>query len=335
MGDLERGRLFLVAPKGHRYQLPATGRIPSGAGSLEALASPNEALRYLGYRALQAMPGEKARQLLADRLADRAQPAHQRARAFWAAASLSPNPAEWIRRTITDQDPLLRGAAIRACRVLDREGDYDTMLAGCAGDSDPQVRAAAAIALRFADRSASDEAWAAIAQTYRGKDRWFLEALGIGAELRWPSRFAAYLKATGDKPHADLVWRARCAEALPFLEKLIVAAPDSERDRFMRALHFHPKSPALQQLALGLFRNGSPQLATMVALEMLDPAAIESADEGKRLEELTLARRESPDLVALATRYNQQSEKVLAALLEFIVAHRNDNDGANAARHLL
>ncbi len=335
MGDIQRGRIFLVAPKGHKYSAPKLDNFSNEAGAMAALASPNEETRYLAYAALRKMPEAKSQQLLTTRLADRSQPAHLRARAFWAAASLNPKPGILIRKTITDQDPLLRGAAIRACRVLDPTGDYDGSFVDLARDPDPAVRAEAAIALRFADRSSSDEAWAAIAKTYEGGDRWFVEALGIGAELRWKSRFSAYLKATGNKPHADLVWRARCEEALPFLGKLIIAAPDApQRDRYLRSLHFHPKSDARQQFALALFESGKPEI-TSLALKELDLETIEKAGGIKRLEKMALAAKGSPALVELATRYNLQSDEVLAALLEFINANRNNNEGANAARHLL
>jgi len=44
MRDLERGRIFLVAPKGHRYPAPEVD-LESEAGVLKALNSPNEATR--------------------------------------------------------------------------------------------------------------------------------------------------------------------------------------------------------------------------------------------------------------------------------------------------
>jgi putative membrane-bound dehydrogenase-like protein len=331
MGDIERGRIFLVAPGGHKYSAPPID-LSNDGGILKALASPNEATRYLAYTALRKMDRMVRQRVLQTRDAD---PAHLRGRAFWALVSLAPKPQSILEKTLGDKDPLLRAAAVRAFRVVDPKGNHDAFLARSAKDPDPAVRAETAIALRFSDRSSADEAWATIAKTYQGDDRWFVEALGIGAELNWSSRFAAYLKATGNKPHPDLVWRARCEEALPFLGKLIIAADEAkDRDRYVRSLHFHPKSDARQEFALALFKEGSPEVAVL-ALQELDRSAIDKAGGVKRLEELALQGKDSPALVELATRFNLQSDAVLAALLKFIVAHRNDSDGANAARHLL
>lgn len=332
MGDLDRGRIFMVAPKGHKYTVPKFD-VSTPEKALQQLASPNEAVRYLAYQALKKQDGAPA--LLTKTFADSAQPIHVRARAFWAAASFSKNPSTFIYKAIADDNALLRGAGVRACRILDPQRNYDKLFAGLASDEDPQVRAAAAIALRFSDRPTGHAAWAALAATHKGEDRWFVEALGIGADLHWSDRFQAYLKATGNKPHSDIVWRARCEEALPFLGKAVIAAKDdSDRSRFVRSLHFHPQSDARKQFAVSLFTEGGPEVVQL-ALGELDRESIEQAGGLKRLEELAIAGKGTPVLVELATRFNLQSDEILSALLEFITSHRNNPQGATAARHLL
>ena len=333
MRDIERGRLFIVAPKGHKYSAPKLD-LKTTDGILAALASPNEATRFLAYTALQKMDPPKAQKTLQDEYKSAVTP-HLRARVFWAAACLSQNPREVIEQTLADRDPLLRGAAVRASRILDPEGDYDQALGKLAGDADPAVRAEAAVALRFSDRSSGHEAWAALAATYQGDDRWFLEALGIGADLHWSARFKAYLATTANKPHPDLVWRARCGEALPYLGTNILSAKKGpDRDRLLRSLHFHGKSNARQQFALTLFESGNPDVSAL-ALEMLDLETIKNSGGLEKIEEMALSAKDSPALVELATRFNLQSDAILSALLKFIVSNRNNSDGANAARHLL
>lgn len=339
MGDIERGRIFIVAPKGHKYHAPKLDMKESG-GWIAALASPNEATRYLAYKMFKELPPAITADLTKEILTrpgyrtKKMAPLHERARAFWAAVTILDQKDAVIDVCYQLDEPLLRASAVRAWRIVDPTGDHDDFFARCASDPDVQVRAEAAIALRFSDRSTGDEAWAAIAKTYQGDDRWFLEALGIGADLHWSSRFQSYLKATNDKPHPDLVWRARCPEALPSLGELIIAAEDDERARYLRALQFHNKSDARRLLVLALFESGDPELSSL-ALKELDLATIEKAGGVKRIEEMALAAGDSPALVELATRYNLQSEAILTALLKFIGTNRNKSAGANAARHLL
>jgi len=333
MGDIDRGRIFIIAPIGHKYAAPKLD-FSNPRGALAALASPNEAVRYLAHAALRKL-GSGVVQLALQEMSGTAQPAHLRARAFWAAADLSRNPRPLIEKLLKDRNPLLRATAVRSCRILDHTGDYDKALGSLAGDPDPAVRAEAAIALRFIERPTADQAWASLAASYQGGDRWLLEALGIGADLRWSPRFRAYLATTGNKPHPDLVWRARCGEALSHLGPLIISArEDSERDRYLRALHFHGESDERQQFALALFESGNPDISTL-ALKELDLETIRNSGGIRKLEEMALKARGSAALVELATRFNLQSDAILSALLEFIVANRNNSEGANAARHLL
>ena len=334
MRDLERGRIFVVAPKGHRYSAPKLD-LSKPASALAALNSPNMATRYLGYTALQGMADKAEVRTSIRKLADSSSDPLLRARSFWFLASNTEDPSTLIKTFLEDKNPLLRGAAVRACRILDRKGNYDKALSDRARDADPAVRAEAAIALRFIDRPTAHAAWAGIAASYQGDDRWFLEALGIGADLHWTPRFKAYLSATGNKPHPDIVWRARCGEALTHMGPLILSASKGPaRDRYLRALHFHGKSPERQQFALALFESGNPDVSAL-ALEELDLETIRESGGIRKLEEMALKARDSPALVELATRFNLQSDAILAALLEFIVSNRNNSEGANAARHLL
>ena len=41
------------------------------------------------------------------------------------------------------------------------------------------------------------ELWADLAVQHDGKDRWYLEALGIGADKQWDLFFSAWLKGRG------------------------------------------------------------------------------------------------------------------------------------------
>jgi hypothetical protein len=99
--------------------------------------------------------------------------------------------------------------------------------------------------------------WADLAAQHDGKDRWYLEALGIGAALNEDACFEAWSKKVGDGWNTpagrDIVWRSRSAKALPFLVKIIKDAktPEAEQARYMRAFDFHTgaaKDEALKSL---------------------------------------------------------------------------------------
>ena len=61
--------------------------------------------------------------------------------------------------------------------------------------------------------------WAELAAQHDGKDRWYLEALGIGADKQWDAYLGRYLKQAGSEPSntpagRDIIWRSR-AKANP------------------------------------------------------------------------------------------------------------------------
>ncbi|MBK9489309.1 MAG: hypothetical protein IPO07_11345 [Haliscomenobacter sp.] len=66
-------------------------------------------------------------------------------------------------------------------------------------DPSAQVRREAAITLRFCQGPEADQAWAELASQYDGKDRWYLEALGIGSDLEADTRLAAWKAKVGTK----------------------------------------------------------------------------------------------------------------------------------------
>jgi hypothetical protein len=126
-----------------------------------------------------------------------------------------------------------------------------------AKDPSPQVRRECAIALRFQKTPEAAALWADLAVSHDGKDRWYLEALGIGAALNEDACFEAWAKKVGDGWNTpagrDIVWRSRSDKALPFLVKIIKDSktPEAEQPRYMRSFDFHTgaaKDEALKSL---------------------------------------------------------------------------------------
>ena len=120
-------------------------------------------------------------------------------------------------------------------------------------DPSPQVRRELAIALRGEKSPVAASLWTKLALAYDGKDRWYLEALGIGAEGQWDEFFAAWQKHLGEQwnqpRHHDIIWRARAPAACEYLGQMIREAKTvKEQERYFRALDFH--DAAETQLAL-------------------------------------------------------------------------------------
>jgi hypothetical protein len=113
-----------------------------------------------------------------------------------------------------------------------------------AQDSSAQVRRYCAIALRHNHSPEAPKLWATLAAQHDGNDRWFLEALGIGADKQWDAFLDAWLAQVRDRWNTpagrDIVWRSRAKKTAGLLVKIIsdknLAA--SERDHYFRSFDF-------------------------------------------------------------------------------------------------
>ncbi len=256
MGDLDRGRLFRVMPGDHdgSYQVPKFD-FDSVAGAIEALKNPNYAVRYLAWQALHKM-GSGAEEAL-QKLASSENPIY-RARALWLLGKIDGRGMKTVKQAIADKDPNIRIVGIRLARQL--KLDLDDYVAPLVRDPSPQVRRELAIALRHSKSPRMPELWAQLATQHDGKDRWYLEALGIGADLKPEACFAAWLDAVGSDWNTpggrDIIWRSRANAAADYLVKVLQdpKTTEAQQDHYMRAFDFHNganKEAALKSL-LGL-----------------------------------------------------------------------------------
>ncbi|MDB6070409.1 MAG: hypothetical protein JWL81_1580 [Verrucomicrobiales bacterium] len=252
MGDLDRGRIYRVTPEKHNgYQNPAFDTATAD-GAIAALSSPNEEARYLGYTALIAM-GEKAVPAL-EALSASPKP-HLQARALWILARLPGKADAALQRAFASPDENLRATGLRIGLELGREPA--ALVAPLVKDPSAYVRREAAIALRFSKSVEMPALWAALAAQHDGTDRWYVEALGIGADLNWDACLAAYLKVLPAPETTaggrDVIWRSRAKETAAHLAKIVKGdtIPEAEKDRFMRAFDYQPaaeKDKALESL---------------------------------------------------------------------------------------
>ncbi|MGZ8559165.1 MAG: PVC-type heme-binding CxxCH protein, partial [Chitinophagaceae bacterium] len=206
-GDQVRGRIYRVAPVGSKYSIPKQ-EYTTIAGAITALQNPNLSVRYNAYTALQQMGASAIPDL--EKLWRTSTDPRMRARAFWVLVNLSfVDAMQYINEAIKDNNADLRITGLRAADELNKNviGTIKQLV----NDPDAQVRRECAIALHNNKSAEAADLWTTLAVQHDGKDRWYLEALGIGADKQWDKFFAAYLTKTKDPLQSaasrDIVWR--------------------------------------------------------------------------------------------------------------------------------
>jgi len=284
-GDKESGRIYRIAPKGSAYKMPKFD-YSTPAGAVSALQNPNLVARRKAWIAIQKM-GAKAVPALEELLKSSSN-SRMRARAFWALVKL-PSGEKYITNGIKDNDPDIRIAALRAARELN--ANVPGIVEQLKNDKDVQVRREAILALHKNKSPEAANLWVDLASQYDGKDRWYIEALGIGAADQWDNFFGAYLQKNPDplKTAAgrDIVWRSRTDKSLPYLVKLAndESTELKSRLKYFRAFDFNT-SAAKTSALLGMLENNKTNKAELenkkannaqlnaVILQGLDPKVV-------------------------------------------------------------
>ncbi len=246
MGDVQRGRLFRITPSGHRkYKVPMHN-VSTAEGAVKALLSPNVATRYLARTALHKMQ-QQSEPALAKLYKDGQNPRH-RARALWLLGDIDGRGRHYVERAIADRDPNIRITGLRLVRRL--KLDVLPFVQQLTHDPSPQVRRECALALRHSASPQAAKLWAELAAQHDGKDRWYLEALGIGADRQWDRFFEAWLAKVGGKWNTsagrDILWRSRAAKTTEYLARIISSSstPMQQLPRYFRAFDLLPGSQA-------------------------------------------------------------------------------------------
>ena len=254
MRDLDRGRIFRVVPEGHNGYKFTKRDFKSLEGAISGLLSSDLESRYLGWNALHEMGVEKTQDALIKLISDKDK--IKRARAAWCLGKMPGAGKMVIDKICKDLDSDLRIVAIRLARQLN--SDVVNLITMLSNDKSPQVRRECAIALRELDVKEVPKIWAKLALQHDGKDRWYLEALGIAAEGKWDECFKAWIGSGGQwntKAGKDIVWRSRSKMAPELLVKIVKdpGTKEEEKPKYMRAFDFHSgpeKELALQSLLL-------------------------------------------------------------------------------------
>ena len=254
---IESGRLFRVAPKGNtKYQTPKFD-FNSIDGCIAALKNPNNAVRYIAWNELHKAQS-KAKPAL-EKLAKDKNPRF-RARALWLLAMIKDNAKGTIELAMKDNHPEVRGMSLR----IARQHNIDTLPIVnklVLNQQSYSVWRECLIALANTKKPrAVAPIWGLLASEHTGRDRWYLEALGIAARGHETLYFDTWIKGikqwnTG--AGRDIIWRLRAPKAATYLAKIITDpnTKAADKDRYMRALDFIPKckekDEALAEIALG------------------------------------------------------------------------------------
>jgi hypothetical protein len=168
--------------------------------------------------------------------------ARMRARALQLLARIQGKEKRYIDAAIKDSDPDIRITGLRIARELRQ--DLIPIAQSLERDSSPEVRRECAIALRHNSSPEVPKIWAQLASQYDGKDRWYLEALGIGADRQWDACMDAWMTLAGSNCNTaagrEIIWRSRGKKTPALLVKIIKdkSLSASERDHYFRSLDF-------------------------------------------------------------------------------------------------
>jgi putative membrane-bound dehydrogenase-like protein len=248
MGDITRGRIFRIAPAGNKPSVPA---VDLEKGLLDALASPNLAVRYMAMAKLHSLEPKKALEALGPAIKQKENP-WLRARALWQSALIAGrNDSERlvsllaVNEAARDNDPRFRCLAVRLVRDLFGPGQgSESLLEKFVHDPSPAVRREVLLALRDVEPARARALLYGLMKQYDGKDRFYLASIGIAVGHHDEKRRAALL-ADFDKQFpewsdkvANLVWELRPPTILPLLEKRLTDAklPAEQRARIVDIL---------------------------------------------------------------------------------------------------
>ncbi len=333
-GDHEKGRIFRVAPPGDRYEVE-TVQYSDPVTAAGQLSNPNEAIRYLAWQSLHSagVKGEPALKQLWGRASGPV-----KARTLWLLGQL-PNGRTYLEEATQDEDEQIRVVAVRLARQMNV--DLLPFIRSLSQDASAAVRRELAIALRYEEGPEAASLWADLALQHDGQDRWYLEALGIGAERHWSDCFDAWRSRVEEDwtnlAARDIVWRSRAEAAIPLLAQLILdpQTDAKERRRYFRAFDFHQQT-SKNEFLLSLLEADHPDQEDIraLALQHLDAGAVAMSPNLKAAIDETLETiAGSWQYVDLIAKFKLSDKK--GELLNLAVQADEDGIGANAARLLI
>ena len=244
--DLTTGAIYRIAPKGFKSQVPKFD-LNTTTGQITALKSPAVNIRHSGFTRLKAQ-GEKAIPAVAELLKD--PNPYIAARAIWLLAQMGESGEQKVRALLDSKDDNTRLVAYRSLHRSLK--DSFALTARFADDLSPALRREAALHLRDEPAARSVPLLEKIAAKFDGKDRAYLEAVGLGSEGKESAVYAEIAKTFAKNPEdwnapAEwLTWRLHPAEATAAITARAQSqkiAPE-QRNLMLTALAFTPTKEA-------------------------------------------------------------------------------------------
>ncbi|MES2439908.1 MAG: PVC-type heme-binding CxxCH protein [Verrucomicrobiota bacterium] len=251
------GIIYRIAPKGFKTSVPKIdlGKIE---GAILALKSPAVNVRSLGFQKLKAA-GASAYDVVAKVLED--PNPYVSSRAIWLMPYLGEKGRAKLNELLAGDNASNRLTAFRAIRRTDGMIDDLPYASKLANDPAAEIRAEAALAVRYRSFDQAREVLVAVASQYDGKDRAYLESLGIGAghnaEALWKAvgqKMKPGVVAEWSDIFARITWRLMPEAAIPALKTRAAAAGlnDGQRKLAVDSLAFiksKKSAEALMELA--------------------------------------------------------------------------------------
>ncbi len=269
-GDAGQGRIYRIAANAKSYT-PPSNAFSITDDLVAALGNPNPETRYLALqRILSSWPETES----ALEKIWRSDDVLLRARALWL---LGRNRSDVLTTALDDPDPRIRIIAVKLAHQT--MPDPVAALSPLGRDKDVHVRREVLTALRYADTDSAAQLWAVLAEQYDGRDRWYLEALGVASDLHASRFFNAWFNKAAFNPsnpaHRDIVWRMRATEAMRLLPEVIRVAAAADLPKLFRAFDFHKhadKNVVLISL-LDYTGDNATEIAELT-LRQMDPAGL-------------------------------------------------------------
>jgi putative heme-binding domain-containing protein len=329
-GDVDRGRIYRIAPPKTDYKISPVD-VSSVDGAVAALLNPNALIRFKGWKALEAQ-GDKAEGAL-QKLWNSSNQRH-RAQALWLLCQLPGKRDEYMNQALKDADANIRITGIRVARL--HKVDIIPIVAGLKNDNSPQVRRELAIALRGNKSPQAAELWTDLALQYNGKDRWYLEALGIAAAPQWDLYFKTWKSRVGkdwtSPTNRDIVWRSRAKDAMPMMAELIKSSDEKEMLRYYRSFDFQT-DPSKQQILAQLVQQTQGE-RVLYALKAMDASKLKMTPAiTTALNKVLDGYKGKIEYVELVTSFKLKNRS--KELLNLCLQYPDSLAGREAARTLL
>ena len=191
------GAIYRIAPKGFKPNVPQVD-FNTTDGQIAALSSPAINVRYSGFKGLVS-GGAKSLDPVTKLLS------HPNkwvaARAIWVLPHLGDEGLKKCISLLSDTNPQTRLTAYRALQRADK--DILPYAMKMAADESPAIRRDAALSMRGRSPEIAAPVLVEVAKGYDGKDKNYLESIGLGAENHEAAIWLEMKKSLGSESPAD------------------------------------------------------------------------------------------------------------------------------------